>query len=62
MLIFQTFQETIFKISPLNESFDEPFKCALFESKPKIYMKINKQNHEQIKIKHNRLKGSSFFV
>ena len=27
-----------------------------------IYMKINKQNHEQIRKKHNTFKRSSFFI
>ena len=36
-----------------------PKSCDIFADEPyktKIYMKINKQNHEQVKIQLNRLK------
>ena len=34
----------------------------LKEVKPKMYIKINKQNHGQIKVKLNTLKRSLFFL
>ena len=43
----------------------DSFKCALLKevtNNVTMYTKINKQNHEQIKIKLCTLKRSSFFV
>ena len=39
-----------------------PLNRLLREVKPKMYMKINKQNHEPAKVKLNTLKRSLFFV
>ena len=39
-----------------------PLNIAFLKEVTKIYMKIDKQNHEQVKIKLNTIKRSSVFV